>query len=1767
MQQDMSRLFTKFFIVQFFMLLGTLDMSAQLYQHNFGTTTITTHPYTAAPVTIHPNLSNSSWTNSQNSWTSGVGAPPGQAIQVNTSAGTTSIYLKFNVTTNYQATITSFNFWRVRSNSGPQNWELLINNTFVATGTTPANTGAAVGVTTLPTPVNITGNATIELRLTNATGGWFRLDDFTLNGTVASTCSSIVISSFSPATGPAGTKVTILGNGFTGASAVKFNGVSSTNYTVLSNTEIEAILPSGGTTGKIDVFDAVGCNGSSSGNFSVMTSQCSTPQAPVPDIFISEVYDQKTGSGGMIEIYNPTASTITFNGQYRLLRYGDIEDTTPTAGYDLVMPGSIGPNSILLLYGTAPVQSICTTPPSTIQFGNGFNGNDKFELLKNNVVIDVAHITSAAAGFTTRRKPTAIAPKNVFNSADWDIVVHGTNPDPSYCADLGVFNLPTPPTVTPIATKTICAGASTTFTATLSNPTGYSYQWKTLNAAGNWVNVTNGANFSGATSTTLSVIAAPASLDDTQYYCEMTSSNCNVKSTAAQLYVINLDPPILSQTPPTCTTATGTITVQPVTGATYSNNGTTFQSSNIFNGLAPGPYSITIKVGNCTASDVITVDPAPGSPATPQLAQTPPTCTVATGTITVTLVAGLEYSLDGGAYQSSNIFTGVNSGSHTVTVKNAAGCTASNTITVDPAPGSPATPQLYQTPPTCTVATGTITVTPIAGLEYSLDGSAYQASNIFTGVNSGLHTVTVKNAAGCTASNTITVDPAPGSPTTPQLTQTPPTCTVATGTITVTPVAGVEYSLDGGTYQSSNIFTGVNPGSHTVTVKNAAGCTASNTITVDPAPASPQIVNIVIQHPTCTTAFGTIIVNAQGTGLEYSIGALFQANNQFSNLAPGTYNITVKNADGCEDFGTAVINAVPLAPAQPVATPVQPTCSTSGSISVNPIAGVEYSLDGGPYQTSNIFNNVSQGTHIITVRNAANCTNASDPVTINAAPAQPNAPILSQTPPTCTTSTGSIIVLPVAGLEYKLDSGAYQASNQFANVNPGQHTVTVRNADGCTASGTITVGNAPAIPSQPQLSQMPPVCNGTFGRIIVTPASGLEYSLDGGAYQASNEFNNVTPGLHTIRVRNTDGCEASNSITVGPAPAVPSKPFAAATQPTCAAPTAAINVTPVAGTGITYSINGITFQSAPVFNNVSGGTYTVTVKNAAGCTNVSDPVVVNPAPAIPSKPVAVPIQPTCTVPNAIITVNPIVGTGIMYSLNGGTYQVSNIFNAPAGTYTITVRNAAGCTNVSDPVIINTTPLTPSKPGATAIQPNCTNADGRIIVTPQSGTGITYSLNGGPYQASNLFNNLPSGTYVVTVKNSGGCTNTSDPMIINPAPALPDKPVAIVTQPTCANPVAEITVNPVAGTGITYSLNGVAYQASNTFGNVAGGTYTITVKNAYGCTQTSDPVTVNTAPTQSNAGTINGNSDVCEGSVLQLSNTATGGTWSISNTAIATINQNGLLTALAPGTVTVTYDVQGQCPALVSKVITIYAKPEPTLLPEYYLCVDNVTGAITPKVLNSGLTGTGYTYLWRRNGSILPVNTSSIVVIEPGTYTVTATNTITGCTAGASTIVGTSSIAVATASIGFDFENFQTINVNVIGGSGDYEYSLDLENWQNEAYFRDYFEGEYTIYIRDKHGCGTAEVEILALNYPRFFTPNGDGVNDTWNITGVYWQKTKIYIFDRYGKLIAEVKPGVLGWDGTFNGNRLPATDYWFTMKYISRSGEGKELKAHFTLKR
>ena len=274
-----------------------------------------------------------------------------------------------------------------------------------------------------------------------------------------------------------------------------------------------------------------------------------------------------------------------------------------------------------------------------------------------------------------------------------------------------------------------------------------------------------------------------------------------------------------------------------------------------------------------------------------------------------------------------------------------------------------------------------------------------------------------------------------------------------------------------------------------------------------------------------------------------------------------------------------------------------------------------------------------------------------------------------------------------------------------------------------------------------------------------------------------------------------------------------------------------------------------------------------------------------------------------------------------------------------------------------------------------------------------------------------------------------------------------------------------------------------------------------------------------------------------------------------------------------------------CYATTSIIIHIEPSPNPMITTHGAgdtMCVDySNNNIIRPIILDSQMTG-AYQYQWYEDGTPIPGATSSTYSVPPSatgairTFKVSATsNSVLGCqTLSAGFTVQQSGPALLGAppyTVTNAFENNQIITVNLQGGWGVYQYSLDDGPFQDSLEFDNVSLGVHTITIRDiktMYSCQDVVIDnVQTIDYPHYFTPNGDGINDTWNIHGLYDQpNAKIYIFDRYGKLLKQISPQSTGWDGTYNGAELPSTDYWFTVDFIEQA-TSRQFKAHFSLKR
>ena len=297
------------------------------------------------------------------------------------------------------------------------------------------------------------------------------------------------------------------------------------------------------------------------------------------------------------------------------------------------------------------------------------------------------------------------------------------------------------------------------------------------------------------------------------------------------------------------------------------------------------------------------------------------------------------------------------------------------------------------------------------------------------------------------------------------------------------------------------------------------------------------------------------------------------------------------------------------------------------------------------------------------------------------------------------------------------------------------------------------------------------------------------------------------------------------------------------------------------------------------------------------------------------------------------------------------------------------------------------------------------------------------------------------------------------------------------------------------------------------------------------------------------------------------------------------------------------------PKVVTNFATIPAFCSGTIAPILATTSPNgVTGTWSPSTISNTTSGS---YIFTPNGTECATNQTLNVVVNPnitpdfedlsicsGTVTpilaTTSPNGITG-TWLPSTINNTTSGAYVFTPNAPQCATSKTINVTVnpsntlvsiswtvtdafsknqiviitATSAGNYLYQMDAGPFQTSPLFENVASGLHSITVIDANGCSTpiTDNNVLVIGYPKYFTPHGDTYNDNWNISGLSAQlNCRIYIFDRYGKLLKDISPNELGWDGTYIGQPMPADDYWFTVEYFEQNNI-KKFKSHFSLKR
>lgn len=682
------------------------------------------------------------------------------------------------------------------------------------------------------------------------------------------------------------------------------------------------------------------------------------------------------------------------------------------------------------------------------------------------------------------------------------------------------------------------------------------------------------------------------------------------------------------------------------------------------------------------------------------------------------------------------------------------------------------------------------------------------------------------------------------------------------------------------------------------------------------------------------------------------------------------------------------------------------------------------------------------------------------------------------------------------------------------------------------------------------------ILNICSGSTTLTASSGSNYTWSNGNITQSTIVTNT--GIYSVTVTDSNGCISTASTEILPNQ-VAVLPTIVIKQPDCFKSTGTITVTSPAAE-FSYD-DGNTWTTNSQLNNVPVGIYNVKIKTASGCYSYSSQV--NIVAYLTSFPNFSNNNPTSCGGFGSITISTI---GTQYSFDDGITWSSNntMNNLPIGTYLIRTKNEFGCISNFNSVAISGEFL--SSPQYIAENPYCSNLGKITITTLADG----YSFDGGTtWQSSNVLGNLTSGSYIIKIKNNQGCTSPNVYVYLNNFEY--SYPNFIIDEAGC-DKYATLTITTFAD---SYSFDdGITWSTTNTLSNLNGGTSVrIKIRRGTNCFSYTNYVTIYSyfrpLPTVANYSTLicdtlnNGNENINLSTYNSfLVTNSSSYTFSYYNTLNGATDQNfsqlinnfsNYNLDVLQRTIYVRITDNYGCASVANLDFTLIKTPEIQLLDKYILC-EKSTVTITENTLFDS-------YNWSTGST-----DNTTVISTPGNYTLTVTEN------HGSVVCSTTKTFAVVLSNPATFQDFQiedwtmqdnivTINVT---GLGNYEYSLDGINYQDSNIFYGVKKGEHQVFVRDKNKCGITTTEIYLLIHPKYFTPNGDGFNDTWKIKfGSYETNLKVKIFDFYGKFLKELDSNSSGWDGFYNGQPMPASDYWFV---VTRAN-GKEHKGHFTLKR
>ncbi|MFH2144357.1 MAG: gliding motility-associated C-terminal domain-containing protein, partial [Bacteroidota bacterium] len=850
-----------------------------------------------------------------------------------------------------------------------------------------------------------------------------------------------------------------------------------------------------------------------------------------------------------------------------------------------------------------------------------------------------------------------------------------------------------------------------------------------------------------------------------------------------------------------------------------------------------------------------------------------------------------------------------------------------------------------------------------------------------------------------------------------------------------------------------------------------------------------------------------------------------------------------------------IVNALPSANAGSdvaICNGNSTTIDASGSTG-NPV--LTYDWDNGlGAGVSHSVSPLSNTTYTVTATDGNSCTNTDAVVvTVNALPSV-NAGIDQ------TVCTGTAVTLSGSGAtSYIWDNGLTNGT-PFTALSTITYTVTGTDGNGCSNTDQVIVTvNALPIVSFTGLNS--PYCAGDPQfNIVGNQAPSGTYTpafIDNGDGTAT--IDPTVAEIYNITYSYTDGngCLASDvqQLTINEIPSVNSLLITDITV--CAAPyDGEITVTATGGAGVyDYSIDGGTYSSNNTFTGLNVGAYTISILDTNSC-SLDTIVTVNNNAGFNIDSIIVSEILCFGDTNAQLTIY--AQDAVIYSIdNGTTYGSDSIFyNLGAGTYNIMAQDAGSCIDIS---IINISEPSSLELNTSFTNESCNGSNGTAEVNVTGGI-IPYNYLWSNDSTDYIITNLSAGNYSVTVTDNNGCSTDTSLTIINDGGILSTSFTNITDVDCYGNSTGSGTIQ-VTGSG-TYTYLWSNGDTTATTSGIPAGTYFMTVSDLFGCSGFDTLLITQPAILSYSDSIVN---VTCHGyNNGQIYLNVTGGTPSYSYSWIGPnsfSSTSANISNLSHGGYYVTITDANDCSVSgiefsisePEKPVTIVISANP---PE---CYNNADG-----IANATVTGgtPPYEYFWSNDdtgtsASNLGSGEYNITVIdgnlctEIDTFFISAPDQI----ISNETITNTSCIG----------NNDGNILLNVSGGTAPYSFVWNTDPVQYDSLVINLFANDYSVTITDFNNCAAvnqytvSEGTDICLNIPNVFTPNGDGVNDIWEITGInLYEKVDLEIFNRWGDVIYAYSGSGSGyasnpWDGTFNGRELPISSYIYVLDIIDSS--------------